>query len=299
MARAGEATSAEELVRGADAAMGQVKQRGGAGRQLFDEAVRSRSAQRAQVERDLRRALERGELRVHYQPQVDLATGETVGLEALVRWEHPERGLLSAQEFIPLAEEIGLIDAIDAWVLGEACRQLRDWREGSRRIPVSVNLSARGLERAPLVAEVAETISGSGVDPQLLSLEITESSALHHDDTTLERLHALKTLGVNVGLDDFGTGYASLSALSNFPLDILKIDRSFVTDLSEDANKRRIVAATISLAHALGLTPVAEGVERREDLAELKALGCERAQGHLFARAAAEIDPARRFAVAG
>jgi diguanylate cyclase (GGDEF)-like protein len=298
IARAGDGATAEDLVRGADEAMGQVKHRGGAGRQLFDEAVRSRSAHRARVERDLRRAIERRELRVHYQPQVDLDTGETVGLEALVRWEHPERGLLTAQEFVPFAEEIGLIDAIDAWVLREACRQLGDWSKRSRRVAVSVNLSARGLERALLVDEVAETISGSGVDPSLLSIEITESSALHRDDETLQRLHALKMLGVSVGLDDFGTGYASLSALSHFPLDILKIDRSFVTELSRDANKRRIVAATVSLAHALGLTPVAEGVERPEDLAELKALGCHRAQGHLFARAAAEVDPAQRFAVA-
>ena len=299
MARAGESTSAEELVRGADAAMGQAKQRGGGGRQLFDEAVRSWSAQRAQAERDLRWALERGELRVHYQPQVDLATGETVGLEALVRWEHPERGMVPAHEFVPLAEEIGLIDAIDAWVLREACRRLGEWSDEPSRVAVSVNLSARGLERALLVEEIAETISGSGVDPSLVSLEITESSALHRDEQTLQRLHALKTLGVNVGLDDFGTGYASLSALSHFPLDILKIDRSFVSELSEDANKRRIVAATISLAHALGLTAVAEGVERREDLAELKALGCERAQGHLFAHAAAEVDLTRRFAPTG
>jgi diguanylate cyclase len=298
IARAGDGATAEDLVRGADEAMGQVKHRGGAGRQLFDEAVRSRSAHRARVERDLRRAIERRELRVHYQPQVDLDTGETVGLEALVRWEHPERGLLTAQEFVPCAEEIGLIDAIDAWVLREACRQLGDWSKRSRRVAVSVNLSARGLERALLVDEVAETISGSGVDPSLLSIEITESSALHRDDETLQRLHALKMLGVSVGLDDFGTGYASLSALGHFPLDILKIDRSFVDQLSDDANKRRIVAATISLAHALGLTAVAEGVERPEDLAELRALGCRRAQGHLFAQAAAEVDPAQRFAIA-
>ena len=290
----------DELIHAADAAMCQVKQRGGAGTQVFDEEVRSRSNKRAAVERDLRRAIEQGELRVHYQPQVDLGSGKTVGFEALVRWEHPERGLLAAGEFVPYAEEMGLIDAIDAWVLREACNMLREWGDVNE-VSISVNLSARGLERSLLVEEIAETIAGSGVDASRLSIEITESSAIHHDETTLERLHALKTLGVNVGLDDFGTGYASLSALSHFPLDILKIDRSFVSELSEDANKKRIVAATISLAHALGLTAVAEGVERPEDLAELKALGCRRAQGHLFARAAADdaVDPLKSFSVAG
>jgi diguanylate cyclase (GGDEF)-like protein len=299
LAKAGEAANADELIRGADAAMGQVKQSGGAGRQLFDHGVRTRSSERAAMERDLRGAIELGELRVHYQPQVDLDTGAIVGVEALVRWQHPGRGLLTAGEFVPLAEEIGLIDAIDAWVLGEACRRLKEWSELSLGIALSVNLSARGLARALLVEDVARTLAASGVDPTQLSLEITESSALHHDAVTLERLHALKMLGVNVGLDDFGTGYASLSALSHFPIDMLKIDRSFVAELSHDANKRRIVAATLGLADALGLTAVAEGVENREDLAELRKLGCRRAQGHLFARAEAEFDPAQRFAVAG
>jgi EAL domain-containing protein (putative c-di-GMP-specific phosphodiesterase class I) len=239
------------------------------------------------MESDLRRAVDRGELRLHYQPLVDLVTGAVLGMEALLRWQHPVRGLVPPLSFIPLAEETGLILPIGRWVLQTACEQVRDWQ---RRFPsvsslvLSVNLSARQFAQADLVGEVASVLDHTGLDPAALELEITESVVMDESEASVERLRALRALGVKLVLDDFGTGYSSLSYLRRLPLDTIKIDRSFVNGLGEDAANLPIVQAVISLAHGLGIGVVAEGIETAEQLRWLRQLVCDRGQGYFFAR---------------
>jgi len=254
---------------------------------LFDPEMRAQSLERATLEHDLRRAIERSELRLHYQPLVDLATGSVAGFEALLRWQHPIRGLVSPLSFIALAEETGLILPIGRWVLETACRQLREWQ---RQIPaaaslvVSVNLSARQFAQADLVGNVAAILDHAGLAPRSLELEITESVVMDQSEASVERLQGLRALGVKLVLDDFGTGYSSLSYLRRLPLDTIKIDRSFVSGLGTDGPDLPIIGAVISLAHGLGVDVVAEGIETADQLACLRDLACDRGQGFYFAR---------------
>jgi diguanylate cyclase (GGDEF)-like protein/PAS domain S-box-containing protein len=277
----------ETLIRDADAAMYQAKDRGRGRWVVFDNAMRASAVDRLDIGNALRRALERRELRVHYQPVVDLGAGRVAGVEALVRWEHPERGLLLPGEFIAVAEETGLIVPIGAWVLDQACRQIQRWhadRPGRPPLRVAVNLSGRQLGHPGLVEDVSAALADTGIDPALVELEITESVLMDDVETSEETLRRLKALGVRIVVDDFGTGYSSLSYLRRFPVDQLKVDRSFVAGLGTDPGDSAIVAAIVTLAHTLGLTAVAEGVETAAQLAELRRLGCARAQGYLFAR---------------
>ena len=276
----------EALLRDADAAMYRVKHRGGRSYEIFDEAMRAHAESQLWMENALHRAIEGDELRLVYQPIVELATGEIVGAEALVRWEHPERGLLTPDTFIPIAEDTGLIVPIGEWVLMEACRQALHWQQRvTTGLPlrISVNLSARQFAHGDLARTVGETLQAVGIDPSVLILEVTESAVMEDTEMASRVLRQLKTLGVSLAIDDFGTGYSSLAYLQRFPVDILKIDRSFVGALHTPEG-RAIVEASITLAHALGLSGVAEGVETMEQAACLRTLRCETAQGYLFAR---------------
>jgi diguanylate cyclase (GGDEF)-like protein/PAS domain S-box-containing protein len=279
--------SPEHLVRDADAAMYRAKEQGPGRWEMFDQAMRSRALKRLAIETELRGAIEREELRLFYQPIVAVADGEIEGVEALIRWQHPERGLLSPAEFIPIAEETSLILELGRWVLGLACRQAARWHADHGDWPpirVSVNLSTRQLADRQLVEHVSEVLRRTGVEPACLSLEITESVLMQEVDFSVEMLHALRALGVGLHLDDFGTGYSSLSYLKRFPLDVLKLDRSFVSGLGIDTEAPIIAAAIIEMARALGLTVIAEGVETKAQLASLRSLGCHSAQGYYFAR---------------
>ena len=285
---------AEDLIRDADAAMYRAKERGKGRYEIFDEAMRADAVARLETESALRRALERGELRLHYQPEVDVATGEVRGFEALVRWEHPGRGLLLPAAFIPLAEETGLIVPIGEWVLREACTEATRWTAANGDRPVlSVNLSARQLAQQDLVSMVRRAIAETGIDPTTLCLEITESAVMESGAATTAQLRALKSLGVRLAIDDFGTGFSSLAHLRRFPVDVLKIDGTFVAGLGHEPQDASIAAAVISLAHALGLQTVAEGIETEEQLTILRGLGCDLGQGHLFARPAPPLEAVR------
>ncbi|HEV3352941.1 MAG TPA: EAL domain-containing protein [Acidimicrobiales bacterium] len=284
----------DALLRDADAAMYRAKERGRHRIEAFQGGMRAMALERLEVETDLRRALERDELVVHYQPVVRM-TGAMVGVEALVRWQHPEKGLVPPGEFIPVAEETGLIQPLGAFVLHEACRQVASWnRDNPDRAPLSVavNLSARQMSAADLTRLVLTALNESGLEPGLLCLEITESVLM--EDVTASRsvLQSLKELGVRLGIDDFGTGYSSLLYLRRFPVDFLKVDRSFVSGLGENSEDGAIVAGVLGLAHALGVGAIAEGVEEPAQADKLAALGCEQAQGFLWSRPlpAAELE---------
>ena len=258
---------------------------------LFDPEMHAQTVDRATLEHDLRRAIDRSELRLHYQPIVDLGSGRVVGMEALLRWLHPVRGLVPPLSFIPLAEETGLILPIGRWVLETACQQVRDWQrryDAARDLVVSVNLSARQFAMADLVSTVAAILDHTGLDPASLELEITESVVMDQSEASVERLRGLRGLGVQLVLDDFGTGYSSLSYLRRLPLDTIKVDRSFVSGLGLDGREATvdlpIVQAVVSLAHGLGISVVAEGIEGAGQLACLRDLDCDRGQGYYFAR---------------
>jgi diguanylate cyclase (GGDEF)-like protein/PAS domain S-box-containing protein len=278
---------AEELIRDADAAMYRAKERGRARYELFDELMRARAMVRLRVENDLRRAIERGELRLEYQPVVSLMDGSLVGAEALLRWDHPDRGPIPPDEFIPVAEENGLIEPIGRWVLERACRQAARWhRMQPDRAPIGifVNLSAIQVVKRNLPDLVASALHGSGLDPASLSLEITETVMLGDADALIDTLHALKALGVRLVLDDFGTGYSSLGYLTRLPLHALKVDRSFVDGLCAEPRDTAITQAIIAMAQALSLEVIAEGVETLVQREELIRLGCGMAQGFYFSR---------------
>ena len=278
----------ESLLRDADAAMYRAKARGRGRYELFDEAMRIEATARVRIEADLRRALDHGELKAWYQPVIDLATGSAVSTEALVRWEHPERGLILPMEFIPVAEEAGLIAELGLQVLEQACCQTAAWqRDINPELGVSVNVSGRQVIAPTFSAQVAAIADRSELRAGTLALEITESVFMEEADSPATVLGSLQEYGLALVLDDFGTGYSSLSRLKRFPLDSLKIDRSFVSGVDSNADDRAIVKATIDMAHAVGLTVVAEGVETREQEERLRALGCDLAQGYLYARPAA------------
>ena len=277
----------ESMVRDADAAMYRAKEQGRNRHEVFDETTLELALARHETANALRRGIERGELVVHYQPALDLTSGGVVGVEALVRWQHPQRGLLTPDEFISLAEDTGLVVALGAEVLATACRQVMTWlRDGRSRsdLVLSVNLAARQLLAPDLCSVVEGVLSDSGLEPARLCLEITESALLEDGESSTRALNRLKALGVCIGVDDFGTGFSSLTYLKRFPVDVLKIDRSFVAGLCRDREDRAIVASVVDLAHAFGLTTTAEGVETAEQLAQLRALGCEQGQGYLWSR---------------
>jgi diguanylate cyclase (GGDEF)-like protein/PAS domain S-box-containing protein len=278
---------AATMLSNAEAAMYRAKRRGGSSVETFGESMRIELLDRTATEHSLHRALERHELMLHYQPVVEIEGVTTVGVEALIRWHHPDRGLVAPYRFIPVAEESGLIIPIGAWVLEQACGQLRDWNHESSTGPrgsVEVNLSARQIDDPRIVQTVEAVLSRTGLPPECLTLEITESALMQDAASALAVLRALKGLGVLLAIDDFGTGYSSLSYLQRFPLDLLKVDRSFVEGLGVSAEGDEIVSAIINLAHALGLEVVAEGVETATQLDVLRSLRCDFAQGFLFSR---------------
>lgn len=235
------------------------------------------------MENDLRKALESNQLVLYYQPQVHIASGEIVGVEALIRWKHPEQGFISPAEFIPLAEETGLIISIGQWVLHTACSQCRDWQDsGYPPFRVAVNLSMLQLRQENLVDTIAQALKEAGLDSQYLEIEITESMAMQNVEMLIKKLKALKDLGIGISIDDFGTGYSSFNYLKQFPIDTLKIDRSFIRDISGSEDDAAIVQAIIAMAHSLKLTVLAEGVEMNDQLEFLKQQKCDRIQGYLF-----------------
>jgi EAL domain-containing protein (putative c-di-GMP-specific phosphodiesterase class I) len=273
----------EELLRDADTAMYRAKAQGRDRHEIFDDEMHSRAVEMLKLETDLRRALDRGALRLVYQPIMALSTGRTVGFEALARWPHPDRGLVPPDEFIPLSEETGLILALGQFVLREACLAARGWQDAGAELSVNVNISAREFGQPGFVDRVEAVLGETGLLPSRLRLEITESVIMADPDEAVVRCLALRNLGVAIDIDDFGTGYSSLSYLRRFPVDSLKIDRSFVGGMDARTEDHEIVRAIVSLASTLGIRTVAEGVETAEQLARLRRLGCEFGQGYFFA----------------
>ena len=288
--------SAADMLRDADMAMYVAKGRGKARYERFEPGMQTRALERLELQGDLRRAAERnGEFQILYQPIVLLRTGELVGVEALLRWDHPRRGLLSPAEFIPMAEETGVIVSIGNWVLREACRQARRWRDGSvgdRSFSLTVNVSGLQLQHDGMVDDVRAALEESGMDARDLVLEITESVLMQEDELLVDRLRALKELGVRLAIDDFGTGYSSLGYLQRFPIDILKIDKAFIDDVGHEGVEPALVRAIIALGGTLRLQTIAEGVELRQQSRGLQELGCEMGQGYFFGKpvVASDID---------
>ena len=279
-------STADDLLRDADAALYRAKAKGRGHYEIFDATMNALAVKRLELESDLHLALERSEFMVYYQPKIALGTERIVGMEALVRWNSPTRGLVPPGEFIPLAEETGLILPLGRWVLEEACRQSTRWNTAGVQedLVVSVNLSARQFVQPTLVEEVERAIRATGANPRHLQLEITESVAMGDAEATVQTLQRLKALGVELAIDDFGTGYSSLAYLKRFPLDVLKIDRAFVSGLQRDSDDTSIINAVVSLARALRLTVVAEGVETADEAAQLHELGCTVGQGYYWAK---------------
>jgi diguanylate cyclase (GGDEF)-like protein/PAS domain S-box-containing protein len=277
----------QHLIEDADAAMYRANERGGARTELFDSAMRDNAVRAMRIEQELQRALEQGELRLRYQPSVELASGQVVGAEALVRWEHPQRGLIVPDRFLSVAEETGLIVPLGSWVVGETCRQLAEWqvRPETAHLRLSVNLSARELTHPDVVATVLSCVRESGIDPQALTIEVTESTAMADGDTGFRALRDLSSEGIQVAIDDFGTGYSSMEQLRRMPVDIVKVDRSFVSGMASDSTDREIVAAVVGMGRALKLCVVAEGIETPEQAEALRDLGCDIGQGFLFSKA--------------
>ena len=293
IALSGDAVGPEALLADADAAMYRAKKRGGGRHELFNEEMRDLLLSRIRIERDLTRALSNNELRLHYQPVVSL-TGEAVtGVEALIRWEDPAHGLRSPAEFIPVAEETALILRLGEWVLHAACRQAASWRAelaDDAPLPVNVNLAARQVGDEQLCPTGAAAREQSGLDPADLALEVTETALVDDSEVPARNLERLREMGVRVLLDDFGTGYSSLSYLQRFPIDVLKIDRSFIARLGQEDSAEAIVGAIVGMGHALGIQVVAEGIETRTQAGQAADLGCDYGQGFLFARPTPAVD---------
>jgi diguanylate cyclase (GGDEF)-like protein/PAS domain S-box-containing protein len=278
-------TPPDSLIEHADIAMYRAKKLGRNNFQFYTPAMNEESLERVRIESALRNALDRNEFVLHYQPQVDLKTGQIVGMEALIRWKHPELGMVPPNRFIGVAEDTGLIVPIGAWVMRTAAAQNKAWQDaGLGRLRVAVNVSARQFSAADLVPGIEQVLLDTGLDPSCLELELTESLFMSDVTPAVELLHRMKSLGVQLSIDDFGTGYSSFSYLSRFPIDVLKIDRSFVNDITIDANDAAIVASIIALAHNLRLSVIAEGVETAEQLDYLRHQGCDEMQGYYFSR---------------
>jgi len=273
----------EALVKNADAAMYRAKDQGRDTYQLYTPAMNATALERLAIENSLRRALAQDELEIHYQPILELASGHVHGVEALLRWRHPERGMIPPSEFIPLAELTGLIVPIGPWVLRTACAQVQVWRQaGDPQLCLAVNISARQFQQADLVAEVRKALELTALPAQALDLEITESNAMQDPEAATRTLRELKALGVRISIDDFGIGHSSLSSLKRLPIDTLKVDRSFIRDIVSDPDDAAIVTAVLAMAETLKLQVVAEGVETEEQLAFLRERRCGRMQGHFF-----------------
>jgi diguanylate cyclase (GGDEF)-like protein/PAS domain S-box-containing protein len=283
---------ADELLRRADIAMYAAKSRGGDGHATYEARLYEATVTRMETKADLQGALERGELGVAYQPIVDIGSGAVTGTEALMRWLHPDRGLIPPSEFIPLAEENGLILELGRWILETACHQTKAWQVEAGRpdLTVSVNLSGRQISDGDLVGDVARALASSRLDPSCLTLEITESVLVRDIEATVAAFRALKSLGIRLAIDDFGTGYSSLSYLRQFPIDILKIDQSFVASLDEGADSSALVRSILNLSTTLHLETVAEGIETAEQRSALESLGANHGQGYLFARPMSSAD---------
>ncbi|MEH2284470.1 MAG: EAL domain-containing protein [Nostoc sp.] len=275
----------EELLRDADTAMYQAKVLGRARYELFNSDMYANAVARLQLETDLRRAIERLEFRVYYQPIISLTSGSILGFEALLRWQHPERGLLNPADFIPLAEETGLILSIGRWGLHEACRQMQAWRVCHRSNllkKISVNLSVKQFSQPDLIEQIGQILHSTGLDAGTLALEITESVIVENGDKVTAALLQLREMGIELSIDDFGTGYSSLGRLHNFPISVLKIDRSFISPMGTNSKNVEIIEIIVTLAHKLGVDVLAEGVETKEQLVLLRKLNCEYGQGHFF-----------------
>jgi len=276
-----------DLLRDADIAMYRAKDQGRGRYEVFDMAMRSRIVERLQLETALRRAIEQHEFLVYYQPIVSLPTGRLAGFEALVRWQHAERGLVSPGDFIPVAEETGLIVPLGRWVLAEACRQMHAWHRQYPTTPalmISVNLSGKQVVHPGLLDEIQHILRETALDPHVLKLEMTESVLIEHGRAVMELLTSLRAMGIKLGIDDFGTGYSSLSYLHRFPIDTLKIDRAFVNKIDSDEKDQGLVKTILTIAETLRLETIAEGIETAAHLATLRALACSYGQGYLFSR---------------
>ena len=276
---------AETLIKNADTAMYQAKENGRQSYQFFKPAMNVRAVERQAIEESLRRALERREFALHYQPRINLKTGEITGAEALIRWTHPIRGMVPPGQFIPIAEDCGLILPIGKWVLGEACRQARAWLDDGLLLgTMAVNISAIEFRDESFLEGVFATLQDAGLDPKSLELELTESVLMKHAESTASLLETLRARGVKMAVDDFGTGYSSLSYLRKFPIDTLKIDQSFVRQITTIPDETTIVTAVISMGRSLKLRVVAEGVETQAQMEFLRAHECDEAQGYYFSR---------------
>ena len=276
---------AETLLKNADIAMYRAKDQGRNNYQFYSAQMNKHTFERLAMESSLRRAVERNEFQLHYQPKLDLRTGAIAGVEALVRWQHPDWGMVSPAQFIPLAEETGLIVQIGEWVLRAACEQNKRWRDqGIPPLRVAVNLSARQFAQKTLLSDIAKTIAQSGLTPDCIELEITESLVMTNPEHATETLHKLKTMGISLSIDDFGTGYSSLAYLKRFPIDCIKIDRSFIKDIPAEADDMAITKGVIALGHSLRLKVVAEGVETKEQQDFLRSNDCDEMQGYLFSK---------------
>lgn len=276
-----DAGDADDLLKHAEMAMYQAKRKGRGDHQFYSQEFNARAAERVSLEADLRRAIERSELEVYYQPKVSIATGRVLGAEALIRWHHPRLGMVSPVRFIPIAEEAGLIVDIGRWVLYEAGRQLKKWQKQGLALSVSVNVSPAQFTRAAILTDIRQLLSVTGIDPQSLVIEVTESLLMSNIDEAVALLKAIRAMGIRLSVDDFGTGYSSLGYLRWLPLDELKIDRSFVMGLPAEKDSLAIVNAVVAMAHALNLKVVAEGVETDAQLGVLNAMHCDEFQGYL------------------
>ncbi len=281
---AGDRASAEELLRDANAAMYRAKRDGRNRYAFYETGMQDTIRQRAELEMALRHALERDEFFLVYQPIFDLGTMRVTAMEALIRWEHPLRGIVPPNDFIPLAEETGLIRDIGAWVLARACAQAAAWRRAGYNGRVAVNVSARQLDSDQLLADIERALKEGGLEPKALELEVTETALMRNVDETVHRLIAIKELGPRIAIDDFGTGYSSLAHLQRFPVDALKIDRSFVSRLGDTRGANAFIHTLVKLGQTLAIETVAEGIEDERELATLRAEGCDCGQGYLFAR---------------
>jgi EAL domain-containing protein (putative c-di-GMP-specific phosphodiesterase class I) len=292
--------SAGELLRNADMAMYRAKSSGGNRFEIFEPRMHEAALTRLELKADLERAFAADELDLHYQPLVDLASGRTVAFEALLRWNHPARGFVPPIEFIPIAEETGLINDIGRWALQRACRQVRAWQvgvPGNAHLAINVNLSARQILQPLFREEVAQALLESGVQPGQLVLEITEGTLLEDVEGVSARLADLRAMGIRIAIDDFGTGFSSLGYLQRFPADELKVAREFVDEVVRDPRRARLVEAIVALAHSLEMTTVAEGIEEPEQRQRLHELGCLVGQGYLFSRPVPATDVPALLAV--